>query len=66
MADPHMPRRGEPEAMDDAAEAAAYAEADFAAVNQASVQRLRQGFLGCFSLSFRSARSQPSRTSSVR
>ena len=35
-----MPRRGEPEAMDDAAEAAAYAAADFAAVNQAFVQRL--------------------------
>lgn len=40
MTDPHMPRRGEPEAMDDDAEAAAYAEADFAAVNQAFVERL--------------------------
>ena len=36
----HMPRRPEPEFMDIPAEAAAYAEADFAVVNQAFVDRL--------------------------
>ena len=35
-----MPRRPEPELMDDAAEALAYARADFADVNQAFVRRL--------------------------
>jgi len=36
----HMPRQAEPELMDVAAEAEAYAQADFAEVNQAFVERL--------------------------
>jgi len=38
----HMARRPEPEVMDDAEEARAYAEADFAEVNRAFVERLTE------------------------